>query len=112
MIYELNTLTEAQAVADPKHIWEDNGIYRVYTEGDIPVVETPVIRLNPAQLRLALNQVGLLETVENMVALGSTELKIYWQYSNIFQSDHPLVVQMATQLGQDILPVFKLGESF
>jgi hypothetical protein len=112
MKLEFTTLEDANGVPDPKHIWADGDVYRVYTDEDIPEVSAAPIRLNAAQMRLALNAEGLLGTVETMIAAGSKELQIYWEYSRNFESDHPLVVEMATQLGQDIRPIFILGESF
>jgi hypothetical protein len=55
--------------------------------------------LSPAQVRLVLNQYGLLTTVESAIASGSQELKIEWEFRTEFKRDNALLNSMATTLG-------------
>lgn len=36
MIYEFKLIEEAEVIPDPKHIWIDGEVVRVYTDEDIP----------------------------------------------------------------------------
>lgn len=51
------------------------------------------------QLRLYLFNNGLLDTVENVIATMSKDAQIEWEYSSQILKTHPLVMQLATQLG-------------
>lgn len=78
-------------------------------EEDAPVVEqTPLTveekrallaPLSPAQVRLVLNQFGLLTKVESAIAVGSQELKIEWEFRTEFKRDNALLNSMAKSLG-------------
>jgi hypothetical protein len=73
---------------------------------DAPVYEAvaPSVpsQVSPAQIRIALNQMGLRAQVEAAVEAGSQDLKDWWEYSTEIQRNHPLVVQMATGLGVSV----------
>lgn len=55
--------------------------------------------LSPAQVRLVLNQFGLLTQVESAIASGGQELKIEWEFRTEFKRDNALLTSMATSLG-------------
>lgn len=46
MIYEFTNQADADAIAEPKHVWINGDVIVVYTESDIPVVE--MSRIIPA----------------------------------------------------------------
>lgn len=50
------------------------------------------------QIRLALNELNLLDGVETMVAASPKEVKIWWAESLRFYKDAPMVQAMATAL--------------
>lgn len=55
--------------------------------------------LTPRQVRLVLNQSGLLDSVEAAVAAAGRELVIWWEFSVSYERTNPLVIQMAADLG-------------
>lgn len=55
--------------------------------------------LSPAQVRLVLNQFGLLTQVESAIASGSHELKIEWEFMAEFKRDNAFLKSMAKSLG-------------
>jgi hypothetical protein len=71
--------------------------------------------VSPRQLRLALNRLGLRTLIENAVANSNNQdLKDYWEYSVYVDRFHPLVDQLASQLGltsKQVDDLFELAES-
>lgn len=71
------------------------------------------ITLSPWQLRKALNQSGLRQNVEDMVAgSGDIDLQDAWQFATEWQSDHPLLLSKLPALGMtedQMYSVFELG---
>ena len=59
----------------------------------------PIPTLTPRQVRFVLNAAGLRETVEAMIAQADQYTKDWWEWSNEFKYDHPILQQMAGQLG-------------
>ena len=59
----------------------------------------PIPTLTPRQVRFVLNAAGLRETVEAMVAQADQYTKDWWEFSEEYKHDHPVLVQMAGQLG-------------
>ena len=55
--------------------------------------------LSPAQVRLVLNQFGLLAQVESAVAAGDKTLQVEWEFRNEFARDNVTLLIMATALG-------------
>jgi len=80
-----------------------------------PPVAPPVVftDLTPRQIRMALTQAGLRNQVESAVTASTDQtLKDWWGYSETFQRNHPMVLTMATGLGQtpaQIDALWKLG---
>lgn len=103
---------EAFIAANPQHhVWHDGAVMRVYTGEDLPVEPVPAV-VTPRQIRLALNQIGLRQTVEQAVAAGSQDLKDWWEYALDIERNNALVVGMAQQLGiteQQLDDLFKLA---
>lgn len=55
--------------------------------------------LNPAQVRLVLNQFGLLDIVETAIKSSDRSLQIEWEFRTEFARDNTLLLTMATTLG-------------
>lgn len=82
---------------------------RLATLAEIEAMQNPVITteqkrtqlapLSPAQIRLALDQLGLLAKVESAVAAGDNTLKIEWEFRQEFKRDNPTLNAMAKSLG-------------
>lgn len=69
-----------------EHRWE-NGAWT------IPPIDVAAIRVKPWPLRMALNQLGLRQQVEDAVAASTDqETKDAWEWASEFARSHPLVV--------------------
>lgn len=55
--------------------------------------------LSPAQVRLVLDQFGLLTQVESAVALGNKKLKVEWEFRTEFARNNAVLISMASALG-------------
>jgi hypothetical protein len=55
--------------------------------------------LNPRQIRFVLNQAGLREQVETLIAGADQTTKDYWEFSLEYEFTHPVLVGMANALG-------------
>jgi hypothetical protein len=69
---------------------------------------------SPWQIRKALNQTGLRNSIEAAVAAGDQTVKDAWQYATEFRRDNPLVSQMGAALGKteaDLDDLFALAKS-
>lgn len=64
-----------------------------------PASGPPRIAVTARQLRLALLQMQLLGAIDALVEADPV-LGIWWRYSAVIWSDHPLVSQMMTALGK------------
>lgn len=71
----------------------------------IPVPET----VTPWQIRKALNQLGLRDTVESVVAQQARDVRDGWEFAVEFRRDDPLLNAMAPALGIDLDQVFVLA---
>ena len=69
-----------------------------YFEANPPIAKEPIPTLNQRQIRFVLNAAGLRETVEAMVAQADQYTKDWWEFSEEYKHDHPVLVQMAGQL--------------
>lgn len=108
-------LTEAEAVSNPKHIWIDGEIIRVFTGEDIPQVTPAVLTVSRRQMFLALHQLGYLTAVQNWRNTQATETQgIEFDAAGTFASDWPTLIQAATALGLTELQriaVFQLAQT-
>ena len=85
---------------------ESNRDYQAYLEwkqSNIPFPADPEPKpklqpLSPAQVRLVLDQFGLLDSVESAVATGNKTLQIEWHNRISFERDNQLLLSMATAL--------------
>jgi hypothetical protein len=57
-------------------------------------------QVDDLQFRLALNQLGLRDSVESYVSGASQDVKDYWDRATTFRRDHPLVVGAGVALGK------------
>lgn len=85
-----------------------NTDYQAYlawiTEGNNPdpadVVASPVPVVSAWQIRKALNQLALRDSVEQAVAQSDQDTRDAWEYATEFKRDHPMVVSLGTALGK------------
>lgn len=74
-----------------------------------------VEEISARQARLALLQVGLLDTVESMMSSENPTMKIEWEYATIIQRTNPLVLNFGKMLNltnQQINELFSLASTF
>ena len=64
------------------------------------------------RLRLALLQMDLLDSIDAVIAGQERSAQIEWEFATNVQSDHPLVLQIATALSLNINQIFDLAETF
>ena len=62
------------------------------------VDELKVKVITPLQAKLQLHRLGLLDKVEAMAA-NDTEVKLYWEYALVIERSHPVLQNVAGQLG-------------
>lgn len=83
----------------------------------IETIETKRTTLSCAawQLRRALTQTGLRDTVEAVIAAPDRDTKDMWEFTQSFKRLHPLVLSIATALGKtdiEIDDIFTLASSY
>lgn len=69
--------------------WETEAKQRYYDESTI----------TPAQARLALLNVGLLDAVDAFIAEQPRMVQLAWEYTTTVRRDSPLIVQATNELG-------------
>lgn len=80
-------------------------VIRPYTQEEIDAFlardAAPVVpqSVTPRQVRLLLLSQGLLDDVEAMIAQQDRATQITWEFSEIFERNHPLLNQLAANLG-------------
>jgi hypothetical protein len=113
MIITNLSITDAFAVAEPKHVVLTDDTATVYTGDDIPPLATVTLEVSAWQLRKALNQTGMRAQIEAFVAASADQdLKDGWEYAQFFQEDHPFIAQAALLLGlsdAEVKGVFELA---
>ena len=78
-----------------------------------PEPPTPQPRsVDMRRLRLALLQMDLLDSIDAVIAGQERSAQIEWEFATNVQSDHPLVLQIATALSLNINQIFDLAETF
>ena len=78
-----------------------------------PEPPTPQPRsIDMRRLRLALLQMDLLDSIDAVIAGQERSAQIEWEFATNVQSDHPLVVQIATAMSLNINQIFDLAETF
>lgn len=76
---------------------------------DLP---TPDAQISPRQVRMAMTQMNLRTLVESAVANGDQNLQDWYQFSTVFERNHPQVLAMAQALNissQDLDALWALG---
>jgi hypothetical protein len=81
----------------------DSEVGDIYSEGVfakplIPLIKVPQ-SISPAQMRIALIDSNLFDSVISAVASGDQKLKIWWEFSTAFDRDNEQVLAMAATLG-------------
>lgn len=73
-------------------------------------LRTQLKPLAPAQIRLVLDQFGLLAQVESAVAAGDKKLKVEWEFRIEFTRENATLNAMATALGLTAAQLDKMFE--
>ena len=76
-----------------------------------PIIEPPLV-CDAYQIREASNRMGLRNQIEAAVAQGSQSLKDAWEYRTQFESNHPLVYEIALAIDKtdaDVQALFALA---
>ena len=106
---------------NPPEYWTQeilNGIAEAFSNGDykvIPDPEPPAPQprsIDMRRLRLALLQMNLLDSIDAVIAGQERSAQIEWEFATNVQSDHQLVLQIATALSLNINQIFDLAETF
>lgn len=85
---------------------EENPDYGAPTQAQL---DAAVYTCSPWQIRKALNQQGLRQTVEDAVAASTDDdLKDGWKYASVFKSDDPFVISMGQTIGKNESEVAEL----
>lgn len=72
----------------------------------------PVRTIDKRRLKLALNQLGLLDTVEAAISTLDEAASINWEDATDIKEDHPLVERLVSDLKLDINVIFDLANTF
>ena len=107
-------------IAPPSYWGEDilTGIAEAFASGNYDVVPDPELLPPPhrsidmRRLRLALLQMDLLDSIDAVITGQDRSAQIEWEFATNVQSDHPLVLQIATALSLNINQIFDLAETF
>lgn len=101
---EVITPDRGAVFATPERIDEWAALQDWIAAGNTPEpadpVPVPAVTVTPRQIRLALNATGLRASVEAYVAAASQDVKDSWEYSTVFERDHPLLVAAGQGLGK------------
>lgn len=65
---------------------------------DVYVAPAPTV-VSPLQARLALNEIGLRQAVENAVAVATQDIKDFYEFALEWKRDNKQLKDMATSLG-------------
>lgn len=71
----------------------------------------PIREIDARRLRLALLELGLLDTVELALSNLPKSAQIDWEYATIIREDYPLVVSLSGALGLDVTQIFDKAQS-
>jgi hypothetical protein len=118
MIYEFKNMATAEedaaAIPEPKHIWWDVNRVLVYTGEDFPESEHPKVA-TAYQIRRALNQTDLRDSVEAFVKTCPKDVQDAWRYAYYVERYNPVLMASAAQMGltdTQLNDLFKLAFSF
>lgn len=65
----------------------------------VPAAKAPPVSVSARQARLALEDAGLLDTINTAFNGKAKKARIEWEYAAEIRRDSPLVASMATELG-------------
>lgn len=107
-------LPNGDVVFGATNTWTDGNYKIVASSISIPDPPVPTPTLTARQARLAINTVpGLRTQVEGVVAASDQNTKDYWEYSSELHRDHPLLNNLANQVGltsKQVDDLFALGQ--
>lgn len=108
---EMKWIDVANDVTTVTHIY--NGVTVVTRPTETVEQKRKALKpLSPAQVRLVLDQFGLLAQVETAVAVGDKKLKLEWEFRTEFARDNVTLLGMATALGMtptQVDSMFEIG---
>lgn len=96
----------------PDYVWQDGEW--VYVAPEQPAPEEPPLIVSARQIRLALNQLGLRNAVEDYVLISSQDVKDSWEYSTQFEINHPMIegaIQALNKTESDKISLFQLAST-
>ena len=99
----------------PNYLWIDGDRYVVFDGDDVPVIAACPLVITIAQARLALLQLGLLDTVNNAISSYGQSAQINWNYQPTIHRDNALVAAIALTLSwtdAQLDAMFKLAATF
>lgn len=105
---------QASAIKNPKHIWWDLNRVVVYTDGDIPKPEKACVA-TAYQIRKALNQAGLRDSVEAHVKTMDKDVQDAWRYASNLERYSPVLINSAALIGltdTQLDDLFELAANF
>lgn len=79
--------------------WTEEEIAAFEAQQQQQLRERVPVSITPRQCRLILAQQGLLDSVEEMIAQSTQDVRITWEYALEFRRDDPLLKQLAGNLG-------------
>lgn len=73
------------------------------------LVNPPIVRVTPLQIRMALRRLGLLDQVNAFVATQSPDMQDAWQYADFIPINNLMVLAVADAVKADLTALFKLA---
>jgi len=84
----------------PPHTENQSAIFADGAWSIIDPPPAPILPVTDLQIRLALNELGLRQSVDAAVAAGDQDLKDLWDRALTLRRDHPKVIELGETLGQ------------
>lgn len=99
----VQTIQQANEIKNKIRVRKVSSGYDVYVRGDVvpPLPQsdnTVPQKVTPRQIRLALNDAGLRDAVEQAVTASDQSVKDWWEYSLDIERKNPLIILMAAAL--------------
>jgi hypothetical protein len=91
-------MAAASAVAEPRHIWIDCDVIKVFTGADMPLFD-PRPTVTKWQLVQACADAGITEAqIDASVALLTPKRQRFWRHTNIIDRDNPFSSNLRTNM--------------